>query len=424
MSQKFIKENLLSDSTLAKSTFMMREYDFDDAFPDDMRDYYIVRMGSLPSSIIREICDLKHKHIDGDYVLGTTPSGVPAILPNTGIFKLKDDKGYFVSGRKTGVYNEDSYYFIAIAKRLGEEVIISFFDDLIDKMAEHFYAASKETTQGTTVYDRLVLNDGLKEKIFSSIDMFIESRNFYEKFSLAYKFGILLGGPPGNGKTTLIKAISEFYGAKVNDLTDYIGEDGKIYLPEGAPSVGTAMSDGTLAMGDAYRIKYGKDIEDAIPSIYYLEDMEKLVAVQGEDGARKISLSSLLSALDGVDEIHNVIVIGTSNNVEQLNEALARRPGRFDLIVDVDKPSISSIKDLMKRFDFSISQDPKSSFVSEDTVIDELHGMSMAFVEQFIKNCLITYRSNKVSISDASIILKEIKEHAKTSGGGLGFHNS
>jgi len=154
------------------------------------------------------------------------------------------------------------------------------------------------------------------------------------------------------------------------------------------------------------------------PRFIYFEDMEKSIVSDMEHSGPSMKLSTFLNAVDGVAEIDNVVIIGTTNNIKTLKDSITKRPGRFDIIAHIDFPSNESIAGLFDYFKIGI-------IGGNDKYIKELEGLSMAFAELFIKGCLFDARmADGVSVEIADKVLKGIKEHCKSydgNGGRVGF---
>jgi hypothetical protein len=196
----------------------------------------------------------------------------------------------------------------------------------------------------------IFLKPGIKETIFKRLDEFIINKDWYQEKGIPYKIGLLLKGPPGNGKTTLFKAIAGKYKREIHymNLHDYEMSD------SGLRNAFRSLNDNSLLI-----------IED-IDS--YFEEKRKL-------RNDKISFTSLINCLDGVLSPEGVIMIFTTNKELDLDPALLR-PGRIDFQVEIPKPSIIEVRGLYKHI------------FEKDLNLDNLrNGHSMAEIQNvFLSN--------------------------------------
>jgi chaperone BCS1 len=165
------------------------------------------------------------------------------------------------------------------------------------------------------------------EGIATDLQEFLESRDWYESRGIPYKRGYLMHGPPGNGKTSLCKALASEMGLdlcilNLADLTD-----------ENASEL----------MADLVDI--GRQNQ---PKLLVAEDVDSFV--EGRKVKKKtLSFSTLLNMFDGVASQEGTVLVLTTNIVESLDPALIR-PGRIDLKVEVPNPSPKNIQEYLELF--------------------------------------------------------------------------
>jgi hypothetical protein len=178
------------------------------------------------------------------------------------------------------------------------------------------------TDIGFKKLDSVILNKDLKRKIISDIDEFTKSKSWYESLGIPYRRAYCFHGLPGNGKTSLAKAIAshterDIYTIQINSM------------------------DGDTALRRAFsHVK-----ED---SILLIEDIDK--AYSGRDAKdHKVSFSTLLNCLDGVLSKEGIITIITTNHLDQLDPALIRA-GRTDMIEEILNPGLQEVNEYVNRF--------------------------------------------------------------------------
>ena len=195
-----------------------------------------------------------------------------------------------------------------------------------------------------------------EEKLYSTIDSFIGDKDWYVKNGVPYRLGILLEGPPGTGKTSLIKAICAKYNRPLYLLNLGAVNDGSLLsaladVPEGA----------VVAI---------EDIDAQGVSVKRNEDEEE----GGSAFKKPLTISGILNGLDGAASSENRIMIATTNHPEKLDSALVR-PGRIDLILRIGNMETPAFKKYMSRMyeDFEM---PKNFVLKE--------GITPAKVQQLV----------------------------------------
>jgi len=164
-----------------------------------------------------------------------------------------------------------------------------------------------------------------------------------------------------------------------------------------------------------------EDSEDFQPTIYYLEDMDKVIGKNESDYA-KITLSSFLTALDGVKRLADgIIIIATTNNKDSLESSIIGRPGRFERIYEFNKPGPLEIEKYLSLKNIVIGN---KTITQEYVKQLERKNYSMAFVEEFVLSCTTQSDSNKISKAVADSVLADISTFNKTEviNEGIGFN--
>ena len=195
--------------------------------------------------------------------------------------------------------------------------------------------------------ETVFIDENIKKDIMDSLDAFVCNREWYDDNFIPYHYGILLHGPAGTGKSTLIRAI----------LTEYYKKYSKQGYSIENPSYLSSPSDllhlDETGYGGAWapRIIIIEDIDATV--------LKKRIPEEGEekpleDGSNEYmqqlypqrrpayyqdltSLSEILNKMDGVANVENVIYIFTTNHVENLDPALTR-PGRIDKMIEIKMP--------------------------------------------------------------------------------------
>lgn len=211
--------------------------------------------------------------------------------------------------------------------KLLDEVVV--FNTVVDESVSLFFnseygdwifAGKKVLRDEASV----VLRSDIKERLFSRIDTYLDSRDWYTKRGIIYKYGIMLEGPPGNGKSSIIQAIARKYLRDIYYL-DMHGKD---------------LSD--------FRLKrLFNEIKSG--TIIVVEDIDTYFKGKRELSNKSLSFSCLLSCLDGINSQEDIIIIFTTNKPVDLDEALIR-PGRIDTIINIPKPTLTEVNEYHEVF--------------------------------------------------------------------------
>jgi len=257
----------------------------------------------------------------------------------------------------------------------------------------------KRKRMNSHAFDGIFLPEDILKDVISEINHFLNNRELYKNdLKLPWKRGYMLIGPAGNGKTSIIRAIRDYWGLKLYDVQKAIQKDGTINL-------NTFTHASHIDM-----ILYPPEEN---PIVCVMEDIDKFIVYQsggsrGNADAGKVTLHDVLKALDGIDQHDGVIVIATTNYGRDMSEAILNRPGRFDRIWKIDPPTEDNILKLLVYHNIKLTDGGEL-----DLIVKGLKGFSMAFVAEFIKRVKTKFRRNEISQSEATNILDEAHRHNK-----------
>ncbi len=158
--------------------------------------------------------------------------------------------------------------------------------------------------------DNLILPPGLKEAIRDDAAAFFDSRDRYRRFNIPWKRGLMLLGPPGNGKTHMIQAL-------VNDLKVPC-----LYVK----SLKARHGNEDRSICDVF-----EKARESAPCVLVMEDVDAMI----DNGNR----SFFLNELDGFRKNEGLLTVATTNHPERLDPAIVDRPSRFDRKYHFDLPA-------------------------------------------------------------------------------------
>jgi transitional endoplasmic reticulum ATPase len=282
---------------------------------------------------------------------------------------------------------------------LDEEKISSEILQKIQISSEDFRDALKEVSPSAlrevqvqipdVSWDDVGGLDALKDELREAVEWPIKHKEAYDYVNVEAPKGILLHGPPGTGKTLIAKALakmteSNFISIKGPELlSKWVGESEK-------------------GVREIFR-----KARQAAPCIIFLDEIDALVPRRRNGGseshATESVVSQILTEIDGLEELQNVLIIGATNRLDIVDEALLR-PGRFDRIIEVSNPDSKGREHIFK---IHTKKKPLANDVNITKLVELTSGFSGAEIGAVANRAAIT--ALKRYVSGKLQNLKEIK---------------
>ena len=231
--------------------------------------------------------------------------------------------------------------------------------------------------------------DELKDELKEAVEWPIKYKDAYDYVDVESPKGILLHGPPGTGKTLIAKALakmteSNFISIKGPELlSKWVGESEK-------------------GVREIFR-----KARQAAPCIIFLDEVDALVPRRGSGGSdshvTENVVSQILTEIDGLEELNNVLIIGATNRLDIVDEALLR-PGRFDRIIKVPNPDEKGRQHI---FEIHTKKKPLASDVKISEIVKITDDFSGAEIAAVANRAAIA--ALKKYVSGKSKNVKEIK---------------
>jgi SpoVK/Ycf46/Vps4 family AAA+-type ATPase len=179
-----------------------------------------------------------------------------------------------------------------------------------------------------TKWDDVVGLDEVRRALLESIEMPLLHPDLLAEYKLKPAKGILLFGPPGCGKTMIVRAAS-------NELNvHFVSISGADLIKESAEGAISILHD-----------VFNRAREQA-PSVIFFDEIESLAATRRFHPS--LILTQLLQEMDGIKELKNVMIVGATNKPSQIDPALLR-PGRFDKIIYIPPPDTAAREAILKK---------------------------------------------------------------------------
>ena len=181
-------------------------------------------------------------------------------------------------------------------------------------------------------------------RIRDAIELPFAHPGLYRGYGLRAPKGVLLYGPPGCGKTLIAKAVA-------TSLADSAGGRPAAFLNIKGPELLSKFVGETERQIRAIFVQARKAAAEDRPVVVFFDEMEALLRTRGTGVSSDVEtmiVPQVLSEIDGVESLRNVIVIGASNREDMIDPAILR-PGRLDVKIRIDRPDAEAAADILAK---------------------------------------------------------------------------
>ena len=184
------------------------------------------------------------------------------------------------------------------------------------------------------------------EQIRDAVELPFLHRDLFARYQLPAPKGVLLYGPPGCGKTMIAKAVANSLAEKVG------GAAGSHFLNIKGPELLNKYVGETERQ---IRVIFGTARDhaaDGRPVIVFFDEMDSLFRTRGSGVSSDMEstvVPQLLSEIDGVEALTNVIIIGATNREDLIDPAILR-PGRLDVKIKLDRPNARAAAEILAKY--------------------------------------------------------------------------
>ena len=207
----------------------------------------------------------------------------------------------------------------------------------------------------------------VKRELQEAVEWPMKYPGLYDKLGHKMPRGILLHGPSGTGKTLLAKAVA------TESEANFVSVRGPELLSKW-------VGESERGIREIFR-----RARQAAPCVIFFDEIDSIAPIRGAGGETAVTervVSQLLTELDGMENMHGVVVLAATNRADMIDTALLR-PGRFDKIIQIPLPDKESRKSILEinAKEIPIVKDPKSpDYVNIEKIADLSDGLSGADV--------------------------------------------
>ena len=231
--------------------------------------------------------------------------------------------------------------------------------------------------------------DDVKKELQEAVEWPMKYPSLYEQLGHSMPRGILLHGPSGTGKTLLAKAVA------TQSEANFISVRGPELLSKW-------VGESEKGVREIF-----KRARQSAPCVIFFDEIDSIAPIRGAGGegvatSTERIVSQLLTEMDGMENMHGVVVLAATNRADMIDPALLR-PGRFDKIVDVKLPDKASRISILK----IASKDIPINTIDFDRIAEKTDGMNGAEVAA-IPNTAVSILIHK--LLETSPDVKEVEK--------------
>ena len=189
------------------------------------------------------------------------------------------------------------------------------------------------------------------EAIRDAVELPFLHKELFKEHQLRPPKGVLLYGPPGCGKTLIAKAVANSLAKKVAEVTGK--PDGRaFFLNIKGPELLNKYVGETERHIRLIFQRAREKASEGTPVIVFFDEMDSIFRTRGSGVSSDVETTivpQLLSEIDGVETLENVVVIGASNREDMIDPAILR-PGRLDVKIKIERPDAEAAKDIFGKY--------------------------------------------------------------------------
>lgn len=189
------------------------------------------------------------------------------------------------------------------------------------------------------------------DQIRDAVELPFLHADLFREHELRPPKGVLLYGPPGCGKTLIAKAVANSLAKQIAKLKG-ISEHKSYFLNIKGPELLNKYVGETERHIRLVFQRAREKASEGTPVIVFFDEMDSLFRTRGSGVSSDVEntiVPQLLSEIDGVESLENVIVIGASNREDMIDPAILR-PGRLDVKIKIERPDAEAARDIFSKY--------------------------------------------------------------------------
>lgn len=245
-------------------------------------------------------------------------------------------------------------------------------------------SAAAEVSVGSITLDDVGDMAATKQALTEAVLWPLQHPDTFTRLGVDPPHGVLLYGPPGCGKTFVVRALAG--SGRVS-----------VHAVKGAELMDKWVGSSERAVRDLFQ-----RARDSAPSLVFLDEIDALAPRRGQSfdsGVTDRVVAALLTELDGVDPLRDVVVVGATNRPELVDPALTR-PGRLEKLVFVEPPDADARRQILRVAGKSVP-------LHDDVVLDELaadlDGYSAADCVALLREAALTAMRRSIDAADVTV---------------------
>lgn len=223
--------------------------------------------------------------------------------------------------------------------------------------SEALYQAIRNAT-----FDNLILPSTLKQELQDDLRQFLDSRAVYERYNIPWKRGLLLVGPPGNGKTHTIKALLNWLNQPCLYVKSLKARHGSEH--------------------ESIRAVFQR-ARQTTPCFLVMEDLDSLITDRNR--------SFFLNELDGFAANTGIVLVATTNHPDRLDPAIVDRPSRFDRKYHFPLPAATERAAYVAAWNSSLEPELQLSEAGQVSVVSATDGFSFAYLKELFLSSMMRW---------------------------------
>jgi transitional endoplasmic reticulum ATPase len=244
-------------------------------------------------------------------------------------------------------------------------------------------SASEEVTVGSVTLDDVGDMAEARQALTEAVLWPLQHPDTFARLGVDPPRGVLLYGPPGCGKTFVVRAL-----ASTGQLS--------VHAVKGSELMDKWVGSSEKAVRELFR-----RARDSAPSLVFLDEVDALAPRRGQSFDSGVSdrvVAALLTELDGIDPLRDVVVLGATNRPDLIDPALLR-PGRLERLVFIEPPDAAARGEILRTAGKSI---PLSADVDLDEVAAGLDGYSAADCVALLREAALTAMRRSIDAADVT----------------------